>query len=203
LDRAVKATVYIGHPSDWHGMDKVWRRWFPKNPPARVVIPYMGLGGRGSRVEIALKLLASDSRLSAQTIETSDAPEPVGHEPQAIKAGNFLFFSTQMPFDSSGSLAAETKRHPSFPFYGQPPKLEMRYMLNNVSAICDAAGTTLGNICRRQAFHDDFTYFAQSIEEWQAHFPEDPPASTTIEVGGPLQIPGAHVVLDLIGYVPD
>lgn len=202
LDRAVKATVYIGHPDDFHGMDKVWKRWFPTNPPARTVIPYMGLGGKGSRIEIAFKLLANDSPLSIETIETSAAPEPLGHEPQAVKAGNFLFFSTQMPFDSSGALAKEVQRHPEFPFYGQPPKMEMEYMLSNVSAICEAAGTSLSNLCRRQAFHDDFRWFAQSIEEWQRHFPTDPPASTTIEVGGPLVVPGAHVVLDLIGYVP-
>lgn len=202
LQRAVKATVYIGHPSDFHGMNKVWRRWFPQNPPARVVIPYMGLGGKGSRIEIAFKLLADDSPLTIETIETSDAPEPLGHEPQAVKAGDFLFFSTQMPFDSKGSLAETVKRHPSFPFYGQPPKKQMEYMLANVSAISEAAGTTLANMCRRQAFHDDFAWFAQSMEEWHRHFPEDPPASTTIEVGGPLVVPGAHVVLDLIAYAP-
>ena len=55
---AVKADVYIGDPSDYAGMEKVWKRWFPNNPPARCVIPYMGLGGKGSRVEIALTLLA-------------------------------------------------------------------------------------------------------------------------------------------------
>lgn len=202
LDRCVKATVYIGHPRDFAGMDRVWRQWFPNNPPARVVIPYMGLGGKGSRIEIALKLLAGDSTLQIEPIETSDAPQPLGHEPQAVKAGNFLFFSTQLPFDSHGGLAAETKRHPSFPYYGQPPKLQMRYMLDNVAAICQAAGTSLENICRRQAFHDDFTWFAQTMEEWHAHFPTDPPASTTIQVGGPLLVPGAHVLLDLIGYVP-
>jgi enamine deaminase RidA (YjgF/YER057c/UK114 family) len=184
-------------------MDKVWRRWFPENPPARVVIPYMGLGGRGSRVEVAFKLLAGDSALQIETIEAEEVPPGLGHEPQAVKAGQFLFFSTQLPFDHKGALAEETQRRPGFPWYGQPPKLEMRYMLDNVAKICEAAGTTLDQICRRQAFHDDFTWFAQSIEEWAAHFPGDKPASTTIEVGGPLLVPGSHVLLDLIGYVPD
>src|SRR5438552_2197388 len=54
LRRCVKATVYIGHPNDFCGMDRVWQRWFPNDPPARTVIPYMGLGGKGSRVEIAM-----------------------------------------------------------------------------------------------------------------------------------------------------
>jgi enamine deaminase RidA (YjgF/YER057c/UK114 family) len=203
LDRCVKAEVYTGHPQDLHGIDRVWRRWFPENPPARVVVPYMGLAARGCRIEIALTLLASEATVARETVETSEAPEPFLHEPQAVKAGSFLFFSTQLAVDSQGRLAAETKRYPSFPYYGQPPKLQVRYMLKNVAAICEAAGTSLENICRRQAFHDDFTWFAPAIEEWHAHFPTDPPASTTLEVGGPLIVPGAHLLLDLVAYVPD
>jgi enamine deaminase RidA (YjgF/YER057c/UK114 family) len=203
LKRSVKATVYISSPEDFAGMDRVWRRWFPENPPARVVIPYMGLGGMGSRVEIAMKLLANDSDLQIETVETSDAPEPLGHEPQAVKVGPFLFFSTQMAFDSSGALAEETRRHPEFPWYGQPAKRQMRYMLENVATISQAAGTSLENLCRRQAFHDDFTWFAETMEdEWASHFPGDKPASTTLRIGGPLVVPGAHVLLDLIGYIP-
>jgi len=203
LKRCVKATVYIGHPSDYYGMDRVWRRWFPENPPARVVIPYMGLGGMGSRVEIAMKLLADDSPLTIETIETSAAPEPLGHEPQAVKAGEFLFFSTQMAFDSGGALAAETKRHPEFPWYGQPAKQQMRYMLENVATISEAAGTTLENLCKRACFHDDFTWFAETMQdEWASHFPGDKPASTTLRIGGPMVVPGAHVLLDLTSYAP-
>jgi enamine deaminase RidA (YjgF/YER057c/UK114 family) len=203
LDRCVKADVYIAHPQDLHGLDRVWRRWFTESPPARVVVPHMGLAARGCRIEIALTLLAAEASLTRETVETSEAPEPFLHEAQAVKAGNFLFFSTQLPVDSKGRLAEETRRHPSFPYYGQPPKLQMRYMLRNVAAICEAAGTSLENICRRQAFHDDFAWFAPTMEEWHAHFPTDAPASTTLEVGGPLILPGAHVMLDLIAYAPD
>jgi enamine deaminase RidA (YjgF/YER057c/UK114 family) len=35
LAHTVKADVYIGDPSDYEGMEKVWKRWFPENPPAR------------------------------------------------------------------------------------------------------------------------------------------------------------------------
>ena len=52
LENTVKADVYIGHPRDFAAVDHVWRRWFPDNPPARVVNPYMGMGGgaAGSRL---------------------------------------------------------------------------------------------------------------------------------------------------------
>jgi enamine deaminase RidA (YjgF/YER057c/UK114 family) len=203
LDKAVKATVYLGHPSEFGAMDKVWRHWFPENPPARVVIPYMGLGGRGSRVEVAFKLLAGDSKLDVETIEASGVPPGLGHEPQAVKAGKFLFFSTVTPANHNGALEESTKRRPGFPWYGQPPKLEMRWMLDNVAKVCEAAGTSLDQIVRRQAFHNDFTSFSQSIEEWAAHFDGDKPASTTLEIGGPLLVPGSHVQMDLIGYCPD
>jgi enamine deaminase RidA (YjgF/YER057c/UK114 family) len=203
LAQAVKADVYIGHPNDFAAMDKVWRKWFPDNPPARVVIPYMGMGARGARVQVALTLLADDAKLKKETIETSDAPEQPGHEPQAIKVGNLLFFSTQMAFDSSGKIADGLLRNPNFPWYGSPSQAQMRYMMKNINAICEAAGTSVQNICRRVCFHSDFSWFAESIEEWASYFPDDKPASTTIRLGGPFVVEGADTLLDLIAYVPD
>ena len=97
-----------------------------KNPPARCVIPYMGLGGKGSRVEIALTLLHKDSPLKIETIETKNAPKPFSHEPQAIKVGNLLFLSQQMPCDDKGMLPAGMQRDPNFPYYGLTSRAQMR-----------------------------------------------------------------------------
>ncbi len=202
LDRAVKADVYIGDPTDFAGMDRVWKRWFPNNPPARCVIPYMGLGTMGSRIEIALTLLTNDSKLTIDRVETSDAPEPFSHEPQAVRVGEFLFLSQQMACDSRGRLADGMLRHAEFPWYGLPGKNQMRYMLKNVSAICEAGGTRLDNVVRRACFHDEGTHFADSIDEWAAHFPGIKPASTTMQIGGPLVVPGANALLDLIAFAP-
>ncbi|NIG21263.1 RidA family protein [Pantoea sp. Al-1710] len=202
LSRAVKADVYIGDPADFEGMEKVWKRWFPEHPPARCVIPYMGLGGKGSRVEIALTLLANDSELIIETIETDNAPKPFSHEPQAVKAGNFLFLSQQLPCDSDGVLPAALSRNPDFPYYGMPARDQMRYMMKNIAAICEAGGTSLENVVRRACFHDDGKHFAETVEEWAAHFPGLKPCSTTMILGGPLVVPGAHTLLDVIAWVP-
>ena len=201
LENTVKAEVYLCHPSEFAAFDKAWRAWFPTDPPARVVIPHMGLGGMGSRVEVALMVLADDASISKQTIETSDAPEPTTHEPQAVRAGDFIFYSSILADDETG-LAEKTKRHPSFPWYKEPAILQMEYMLEKVDAIASAGGSSVGDICRRQAFHDDLTWFQCMISRWGAAFPKDPPASTTMKIGGPLQVPGAHLLLDLIGYCP-
>ena len=45
--------------------------------------------------------------------------------------------------------------------------------------------------------------FAESMEEWASHFPDRKPCSTTLIIGGPLVVPGAHTLLDLMAYVPD
>ncbi len=203
LENAVKAEVYIGHPRDFAGMDHVWKNYFPENPPARVVIPNMGMGAKGSRVEIALTLLVDDAKSCKQTIETSEAPEQPGHEPQAVQVGNLLFFSTQMAFDSSGKLAEGMIRHQNAPWYGSPGQAQMRYMMKNINAICEAAGTSVDNIVRRACFHSDLQWFAESIQEWAKYFPGDKPASTTIGLQGPFVVAGANTLLDLIAFVPD
>ncbi len=45
-------------------------------------------------------------------------------------------------------------RHPEFPWYGLPGQNQMRYMLKNVAAICEAAGSSLDNVVRRACFHE-------------------------------------------------
>lgn len=202
LGRAVKADVYLPNPADYAGMDLVWKRWFPK-PPARTVVPHVGLGASGARIQVALTLLANNSSLTIDTIETSEAPEPFSHEPQGVKAGNFLFLSQQMAFTSSGELAPGMLRVPEYPWYGAPGTAQMRYMMQNVSAICEKAGSKLEYVVKRQCFHPDDQWFQESINEWAAHFPGIKPASTTLKIGGPLVIPGANTLLDLIAYVPD
>ena len=202
LDRCVKATVYLGHPSEFAGMDRVWREWFPENPPARVVLPYILPGLRDTKVEIAMKLLGGDSELTIEPVEAPSAAEPLGHEPQAVRVGDLLFLSTQQPADSSGRLAAGLGRDPAYPHSGQPARAQMSYMLDNAAAIFEAAGSSLDNLCRQMTFFDDLRWAGEAEAEFAARFPTAAPAGTSLAVGGPLVVPGAHMVADLTGYVP-
>ena len=117
--------------------------------------------------------------------------------------GNLLFLSQQLPCDEHGSLIPEGARDPNFPYYGLTSRAQMRYMVKNTAAICEAAGTTLENIVRRACFHDTGDRFAESMEEWASHFPDRKPCSTTLIIGGPLVVSGADTLLDLMAYVPD
>lgn len=51
-------------------------------------------------------------------------------------------------------------------------------------------------------FFEDFGELASSVEQWAAHFTTDAPAANTVRLGGPLLVPGAHVLYDAIGHVP-
>ena len=202
LDNAVKAEVFISNPKDFDAFDQVWKKWFPVNPPARFVLPRSGMQASDSKVEVSMMSLINDSALSKKTIETSEAPEPLGHEPQAVQVDYLLFYSTQMAFDSSGEIAEGMTRNNAAPWYGRPAQAQMRYMMSNINTIAEAAGSSVENIVRRACFHNDLQWFAESIEEWARYFPNDKPASTTIGLNDSLVIEGSNTLLDLIAYVP-
>ena len=204
LQRAVKAEVFLRNAHDLPSFDRVWSAAFAEGQrPARVVATSVSPRHPLAVVEIALTLLTDDSTIGIETVQTPDAPTPLGAEPQAVLAGDLLFLSTQLAFDDSGALAAGTGRSTAFPWYGTPGRAQMRVMLDNVAAICTAGGTSIENIVRRVCYHNDLQWFGESISEWAAEFPGVKPASTTFGVAGPLAVPGANTMLDLIAYVPE
>jgi enamine deaminase RidA (YjgF/YER057c/UK114 family) len=203
MERCVNAVCYIGHPSDYPSFDKVWKRWFPNNPPARTVIPYAGLGGKGWRFECTMDFLTDESPLQPEQIQTSAAPEPFGHEPQAVKVGNLVFFSTNRAVDSNGVLAKSAQTPAGFDRYASEGRLQMREILKNLSAIADAAGSSLENLCRLKVFMDDWSAMAPAIDELASTFPVDPPAVSLHRVNGsPMIAPGCRLLVDAIGYAP-
>jgi enamine deaminase RidA (YjgF/YER057c/UK114 family) len=165
------------------------------------VIPYMGLGGMGTRIEIDMILLSNDSTLERKAISADGALEPLGHEPQAMQAGEFLFFSTQVPAGPEG-VAEELLGHPELPFSQDVTRVQASRMLDGMEALCEAAGTSLENLCQVKEFYEDLGAFAAVREEWRARFGDAPPASTSVEVGAPLIAPGARLLMDAIGHVP-
>jgi len=64
----------------------------------------------GSGLLAAMLLLAGDSKLEKTTITAPDRPMPMGHAPQAVRAGDFLFLSGQLPIDASAAVPSELLR---------------------------------------------------------------------------------------------
>jgi enamine deaminase RidA (YjgF/YER057c/UK114 family) len=204
LDRCVKADVTITHPNDFMDMDRVWRKWFPDDPPARNVVTGAQLVIKGLRIEIALLLLAGDSPLSKRTISASNVPPSVGHAPQAVRAGDFLFLSTQLPIDHDGAVLPQLRCDQQMPYFDQYARRQADTMFERIASICAAGGTTLDQVCKVQAFFDDLRWLPEMLESWRSAFPLAPPAFTAVGMGGgqPLLVPGAHLQMDVIAFVP-
>ena len=120
-----------------------------------------------------------------EPVRTGAAPEAVGPYSQAIRAGDLLFVSGQIPLDpSSGELVK------------QDAPGQAKRCLENVSAICEAAGTSLANAVRLTLWLTDMNDFARVNEAYAEFFEGDPPARVAVQVGALPK--GADVEIDAI-----
>lgn len=109
--------------------------------------------------------------IKKQPIQTSNAPAAIGPYSQAVRAGDLLFVSGQIPLDpKSGELvrtgiADETKR-----------------VLENLKAIIESAGGTLGDVVKTTIFLKDMATFSIVNEVYGTYFPQPFPARATVEV---------------------
>jgi 2-iminobutanoate/2-iminopropanoate deaminase len=79
---------------------------------------------------------------------------------------------------------------------GDAPVEQARHCLENLSAVCDAAGTTLECAVRLTIYMTDLAAFGEVNEVYASFFAEDPPARVTV---GVAQLPkGAQVEIDAV-----
>ena len=118
-----------------------------------------------------------------RTINTPDAPAPIGPYSQGVAAsGSFLFVSGQGPKDpKTGTMPADVK--------GQTAQC-----LKNIQAIVEAAGASLADVVRVGAFLKDLADFKDFNEVYATFFTPPYPARTTVEAAPP----GCLVELDAI-----
>jgi len=123
-----------------------------------------------------------------QTISSPDAPKAIGPYSQAIRAGELLFLSGQIPLDPStgqlvgGDIAAQTRR-----------------VMDNLGAVLKSGGLSFSNIVRATIFLTDLADFTSVNDVYGSYFPSaggPPPARATVQVS---QLPkGARVEIDAI-----
>jgi 2-iminobutanoate/2-iminopropanoate deaminase len=109
--------------------------------------------------------------MERQVIQSDQAPAAVGPYSQAIKWGNMLFTSGQIPLHPRSGQVVEGGI-----------KEQTRQVLENLRAVLTAAGTSLGNVLKTTCFLDDMNDFAQFNEVYQEFFKDDPPARSCVAV---------------------
>lgn len=202
LEHVVKAEVYLRNMRDISGLDEVWRRYFPTDPPARTIIP-VGLAGADEMlIEVELVVVDPSGPYRKEVISVNDAPMPIGHESQATRAGPLLFLSGQLATDYKHGIAPEARVDPGFPYHSSSIKRQTQYILKNVETICRAAGTSFKNLVRRRAMHTDLREYREAEEVWSKTLGDSLPPTTTFRTAGPLPVPDCSVQYDLTAFIP-
>jgi 2-iminobutanoate/2-iminopropanoate deaminase len=120
-----------------------------------------------------------------ETVNAPGAPPAIGPYSHAVRAGGLLFCSGQIPLDPlTGELVGET------------PAEQARRCLENLQAVCAAAGTTLERAVRLTVYMTDLAAFAAVNEVYGSFFAEQPPARAAVGVAALPK--GAYVEIDAV-----
>lgn len=105
-----------------------------------------------------------------EIIATENAPGAIGPYSQAVKAGNMVFCSGQIPIDvATGEFVSDDVAE------------QTRQVLTNLSAVLEAAGTSLNNVVKTTVFLADMNDFAAMNEVYAEFFSENKPARATVQ----------------------
>ena len=126
--------------------------------------------------------------MSKEIIYTDKAPAPIGPYSQAVKAGNFLYLSGQIPMDAAtGELVNENIQ------------AETTQVMKNIVALLTQANATTANIVKTTIFLTDMSLFAAVNEIYGSYFEKDAPARETLAVKGlPRNV---NVEISVIAYL--
>jgi reactive intermediate/imine deaminase len=126
--------------------------------------------------------------MSRQTIHTSHAPQAIGPYSQAVRAGDTVYLSGQIPFDPatmqlvSGDIEAE-----------------IRQVFDNLKAVAEASGGSLANAVKVNVFLTDLAHFAKVNEIMATYCTQPFPARAAV---GVAQLPrGARVEIECVLYL--
>lgn len=124
-----------------------------------------------------------------ESVTALGAPAAIGPYSHAVRAGSLLFCSGQIPLDpDTGEIVGET------------PAEQARRCLENLQAVCAAAGATLGDAVRCTVYMTDLGAFADVNDAYGEFFEADPPARVAIGVAALPR--GAQVEIDAVVALP-
>jgi len=109
--------------------------------------------------------------MTRQIIQTDCAPAAIGPYSQAVRAGNTVYFSGQIPLDPATGALVEGDI-----------AVQVRRAFDNLDAVAGAAGGSLKKIVRLGLYLTDLGQFSAVNEVMQEYFDTPYPARSTVEV---------------------
>ncbi|MFO7984204.1 MAG: RidA family protein [Desulfuromonadales bacterium] len=125
--------------------------------------------------------------MGIETIETVGAPAAIGPYSQGVRAGDFVFFSGQLPLDPEtmelvpGGIAEQAEQ-----------------VMVNMEAVLAGAGLTFAQVVKTTIYLVDLTHFPTVNEIYGRRFGEVAPARATVQVAGLPK--GALMEVEWIAY---
>lgn len=111
-----------------------------------------------------------NEKANKQIIATENAPSAIGPYSQAVRVGDFIFCSGQIPIDPATGL-----------FVSDNVIEQTEQVLKNLSAVLEAAGSSLSGVVKTTVFVQDMNDFASMNEVYARYFVENPPARATVQ----------------------
>lgn len=109
--------------------------------------------------------------MEKQIINTTAAPAPIGPYNQAVRVGNLLFVSGQIPLDAATGTLVESGIQD-----------ETEKVMQNLAAILEEAGMNFSNVVKSSIFLTDMNQFAAVNEVYGKYFTENAPARECVQV---------------------
>ena len=125
--------------------------------------------------------------MEKSVISTKNAPAAIGPYSQAIKAGNLVFISGQIPIiPATGEILRGDI------------KLQTKQVLENLKNILDAAGSCIDNVVKTTVFMKDLNDYTAINDVYKEFFTDKPPARAAVQAA---RLPrGVGVVIEAIAF---
>jgi 2-iminobutanoate/2-iminopropanoate deaminase len=123
-----------------------------------------------------------------QAISTPAAPAAIGPYSQAVRVGDFLFVSGQIPLDPATGVPIEGD-----------VRTQTRRVLENLGGILEAAGASFDRVVKTTVYLLDMNDFAAMNDVYGRYFASPAPARATIQVG---RLPkDVRIEIDAVAYL--
>jgi len=122
-----------------------------------------------------------------QQVTTDKAPRPAGPYSQGLRVGDFVFVAGQGPANPATGQKGDTIEE------------QTAQVLENIKAILEAGGATMGDVVKSTVHLSDLILFARFNTVYATYFPDPKPVRTTVG----SQLPNSMVEIDVIAYVGD
>ncbi len=123
--------------------------------------------------------------MKKEIIQTREAPEAIGTYSQAVKVGNSVYLSGQIPLKPDTMTLVEGEID-----------IQIRQVFDNLRAVANAAGGGMANIVKLNVFLTDLSHFPVVNEVMAQYFQKPYPARAAL---GVASLPkGAPVEMDAI-----